>query len=60
MKTRAPLASLAVCLGNSNRVFGVLFEPESHHKGLKSPSETHVRSRHPHGFWPIVGTSGPE
>ena len=33
MNPRDPLAGSVVCLGNSNRAFGVLFGPGSHHKG---------------------------
>ena len=41
MNPRAPLAGSVVCLGNSNRSFGVLFGPGSYHKGPNNRVDAH-------------------
>ena len=60
MNPRAPLAGSVVCLGNSNRAFGVLSGPEvttRGHTNVWMPT-AYIFSRW--GFEAFVVTSGPE
>jgi len=52
MNPCAPLVRSVVCLGSSNRAFGVLFGPGRDHKGPKNRVNAHCVN--------FVVTSGPE